>query len=479
MKKFLIPIATAIVLGFVSSCSDDECDHSVIQPDSSSLLDVAGNWYEEATNEEMRYNENGTFYDRYCNTTRSGETEGRWEYDQANRRLTWTYSFMGQTQFSDWTVDDLTEMSLTISSTTVAAHTLERIVESYQLEVGQTANIQFASDYPSYSVSSYTSKNERLASVDNQGVITAEGEKGTTYIKVETDKGNVWVRVTVGDDCLDLWYDYVSLMGADYATVREALGVPSIDGGDGYSFGFTLELSDVASEIDVFLDMNTARVNEMALALKTVPEAEILAYMDAHYYPYEFLGDGYYTTCPSIDESMAVVRYDKENNCIRFLEPGLYSLPDYTNTFGWNTEQIVAQFGELFYGYAMYDLVNIYAYQVWFDIDETTDKVSNYTLFVNGMVVPEDLHALLSSKYNFFSETEGRYNYRDGDSNATSNVGVTYYVEDGMIIFIDLKALRESANSKSRALTSLDALDFWLTPAYVDMIREKATKVKK
>ena len=105
MKKFVIPIAAAIVLGFVSSCSDDECDHSVIQPDSSSLLDVAGNWYEEATNEEMRYNENGTFYDRYCNTTRSGETEGRWEYDQANRRLTWTYSFMGQTQFSDWTGD--------------------------------------------------------------------------------------------------------------------------------------------------------------------------------------------------------------------------------------------------------------------------------------------------------------------------------------------------------------------------------------
>ena len=189
MKKFLFPIATAIVLGF-ASCSDDECDHSVIQPDSSSLLDVAGNWYEEATNEEMRYNENGTFYDRYCNTTRSGETEGRWEYDQANRRLTWTYSFMGQTQFSDWTVDDLTEMSLTISSTTVATHTLERIVETYQLEVGQTANIQFAADYPSYTVLSYTSKNERLASVDNQGVITAEGEKGTTYIKVETDKGN-------------------------------------------------------------------------------------------------------------------------------------------------------------------------------------------------------------------------------------------------------------------------------------------------
>ena len=95
------------------------------------------------------------------------------------------------------------------------------------------------------------------------------------------------------------------------------------------------------------------------------------------------------------------------------------------------------------------------------------------------MVVPEDLHALLSSKYNFFRETEGRYNYRDGDSNATSNVGVTYYVEDGMIIFIDLKALRESTNSKSRALTSSDASDFWLTPAYVDMIREKATKVKK
>ena len=92
MKKYLFLIATAITLGF-TSCSEEECDHIRTgggEPQNS----IVGSWYEEAENEEMRFGENGSFYDKYCNVTRSEETEGRWEYDSKNSKLTYTYSLI-------------------------------------------------------------------------------------------------------------------------------------------------------------------------------------------------------------------------------------------------------------------------------------------------------------------------------------------------------------------------------------------------
>ena len=451
MKKFLIPVLTAIMIAF-TSCGDDECDHNLGQTDPTTSLDVIGNWYEEAMNEEMRFNENGTFYDRYSNPTRCEEIEGRWEYDRDNRKLTYTYLFLGQTQFVDWTVDELTEMILTLSSTTVAKHKVERIVETYNLEVGETANIQFSSAYPSYTVSSYTSNNERLASVTADGKIVAEGEKGTTYIKIATNDGNVWVRVTVGDDCLDLWYDYVSLMGVDYSAMTNVLGEPAVSGPDGYSFAYALELNDIASELDVFLNTSTGLVDEMALALKSnVPEAQILSYMDAHYYPYDGLRyEHCYTTGPEVETSMAIVRYDKENNCIRFLNPSDWTWPDYTDTFGLDTEQIVERFGELFYGVMPYYLLsNVYVESIYFTIDETSGKVTAYQLGVRNSVNTQDILKLLSSKYNLYQtdETNTMFAFRDGETQEDSKIMAVYDIANSIVIYYDLENFRVSSTS--------------------------------
>ncbi len=448
MKKFLIPVITATMIAF-ASCGDDECDHNLGQTDPVASLDVAGNWYEEAMNEEMRFNENGTFYDRYSNPTRSEEIEGRWEYDRDNQKLTYTYSFLGQTQFVDWTVEELTEMSLTLSSTTVAEHKVERIVETYNLEVGGSADIQFSSAYPSYTVSSYTSNNERLASVTDDGKIVAEGEKGTTYIKIATNKGNVWVRVTVGDDCLDLWYDYVSLMGVDYAAMTNILGEPAVSGPDGYSFAYALELSDVASELDVFLNTATGLVDEMILALKSnVPEVQILSYMDSHYYPYDGLGyEHCYTTCPEVENSLAIVRYDKENNCIRFLNPSYWIWPDYTGTFGLTTEQIVERFGDLYYGVLPYYLVsNVYVETIYFTIDETTGKVTAYQLGVRSSVKTQDVLKLLSAQYNLYQtdETNTMFAFRDNETQENSKIMVVYDTVNSVVIYYDLENYRVS-----------------------------------
>lgn len=450
MKQLYYFIALAIVSLCITSCGEDECDHN-IQTDKEEALDVVGNWYEEAENEEMRFNESGTFYDRYCNVRRAAETEGRWEYDKDNSKLTYTFSYLGQTQYADWTVKNLTEIGMTISSSTVADHALERIVESYSMEVGSTQAIQFSTAYPTYSVQSYQSNNPLLADVSSDGIITATGEKGTTYIKVVTDKGNVWVRVTVGDDRLDLWYDYASLLGANYTTLRNILGTYSIAGDDGYSYGYSLaDLNDYAMELDVWLDSSTGKVSELALALKDgVPESEVVSYMNAHYYPYTALGSEYYTTCDSLKNSKAVVRYDKENKCIRFLPTDMFGIPDYTSDFGLTESEIVAKYGELYLGALPYYAVsNQYVSTVYFVIDETTGKVTAYQLTTVDGVDPETIKSLLAAKFNMYRSQDNQFAYRDGETQDSSKVMIVYNATRGTITVFDLLNYGRSSNGK-------------------------------
>ncbi len=443
MKKILsFFIASAIAVSF-SSCGEEECDHIIgSTPEPGESLTIVGNWYEEAENEEIRYNSNGTLYDRYVSPKRSAETEGRWECDYKNNKLTYTYQFSGQTQFADWDLKNLTEFSFVISSETVAEHKLEKIVETYNMEVGKTQQIQFASNYANYTVKSYTSKNSRLANVDVNGIITATGEKGTTYIKVETNNGNVWVKVVVGDDCLDLWYNYQSLMGADYATLRDVLGVPDINGEDGYSYGYIFEINEYVKETDVFLNPVTGIVEEIGMVLNNVPESQVKAYMKAHYYPCSDLGDNYYSTCSNVSESAAIIRYDKTKGIVWFIIPDYFMLPDYTHTFGFTEEQIIAEFGELYMGILpLYDnIFNNYVESVYFLLDDKTGKVTAYQMTLKeGTKLNIVDKFLVSANYNMYKSENGQYAYRDGDSAETSKVMIVYNSNKNTITYYDLK----------------------------------------
>ena len=131
----------------MTSCSDDECDHGIEPCTGCGNPPIVGSWYDEAENEEMRFSANGTFYDRYANYLRCAEMEGQWEFDSKNSKLTYRYPDMGQTQSVDWTVKNLKDLSFTISSSKVADHNLEKIVESYDLQVGETAAIEFSKTF--------------------------------------------------------------------------------------------------------------------------------------------------------------------------------------------------------------------------------------------------------------------------------------------------------------------------------------------
>lgn len=451
MRKFLSFIAAVITLGLVS-CSSDDSDGT-----SSSSLDIVGSWYEEAENEEMRLNENGTFYDKYCNVLRSGETEGRWEYDKANRKLTETFFFMGQTQYNDFTVRNLTENGFTISSENIGNHKFEKIVETYNLTVGATATIKYTNpairnnniEYgQSSTYSPYKSNNERIASVTADGKITAEGEKGTTYIKIPTGNGNVWVKVVVGDECLDLWYDYPSLMGTDIASVRNILGIPSVNGDDGYSFGYVLSLNDYADEIDIFLDEHTGLVDQMALVIKKdIPESLLLNYLKSHYYPSADLGSEFYTTSSTIEKSISVVYYDKAKKVVRFYASDMYRIPDRTCDFGLTTNEIVKKYGELLYGVLpMYDVNSIYVSTIYYTIDKNTNKVTAFQYTVRENISPNIINKHLSAQYNLIASEGNMYGYGDGDSRNTSRIWIVYNADRKNITFFDQDNYGKSAN---------------------------------
>lgn len=467
MKKILSLIALAITIG-MTSCSDDECNHDPIVNGGGG--DIVGSWYEEAENEEMRFSENGTFYDRYANYLRCAEVEGRWEYDKKNKKLTYNYPFMGQTQFVDWTVKNLKELSFTISSTNVADHNQERIVESYDLQIGKTATIEFSKAYPDYSVISYTSNNERIASVTSDGVIKAEGEKGITYIKVNTTKANVWVKVTVGDNCSDMWFDYVGLMGLDYSSMRKVLsrlGDP-YSGEDGYSFGFIHQLHDVADITKVYLCPEDGMVTEVQLLLKeSVPEAEILSYMNSRYYK---LGEsGSYVFYSSVEDqelSKAIIAYNKSDKCVIFNEtqhflhyPHVVDLwTNFVPLFGSDRNQVKSAMDEYGYSFLMSDFNyskdgsdyyyiagNAYAQMVGF-VFNPDKQVSEFWVYMNTKSDANDVYDYLCAKYTEYESESSQYElvfYNDDKS-----LKVTFDLMNGAVVYNKQTMKQHEANNE-------------------------------
>ena len=365
-KKISLAVM-ALIFG-MSSCSEESCDHVTGGSDELSTA-IVGNWYEEAENEEIRFSESGKLYDRYANYSHCGETEGTWEYDSKNNKLTYTFPFMGEMKFIDWTVKDLKENSFTLSSSKNGMHKVEKIVEEYTLNVGETVEIKCGG----FGTWIYGSKNERIASVNPRtGVIKAEGEKGITYIKVSnlatthdqsSSKKAVWVKVTVGDNCADLWYDYVGLIGLDYAGVTKALsrlGTP-VAGTDGYSYAYGHTIHGVADSTNVFLCSEDGLTDEIQLVLKeSVPESAVLSYMNSHYY--KMKGNDsyvYYSSSSDPETSKAIVVYNKQQRRIVFCETQHFYekahvkelWEDFVPLFGANQTAVKKAMGE--YGYKL------------------------------------------------------------------------------------------------------------------------------
>ncbi len=457
MKKNLLLIASAIIL-CLTSCSEVECDHSGEYKGNFEKT-IVGNWYEETMNEEIHYSENGTLYDRSSRWERCEEIEGRYEYDKKNNKLTYRWTFLGQNQQSDYSVKKIEEFNIIIYSDIKGTFSLEKIVEDYNLRVGETVSIKFASERLDYKVLSYSSNNERIASVSSDGIVKAEGEKGITYIKLTTDKGNVRVKVTVGDNCADLWHDYVSLIGMDYNTVHKtlsSLGEPYTQG-DEYALGYIHTFHDVIEISKIFLCPEERTVNEIQLLLKeAVTEAPILAYMDSHYYKFSEDKDiVYYSTVADEEASKAIIAYKKAEKIVYICETQHFFHPhvndlwyDFTETFGKNKESVKSLMEKCGYPFVMsnnnyskngsdyYSIKdNSYASMVGF-VFNPDNQVSELWVYMYPTQDPNDINIYLSQKYTNYPNEETEYNFVFYNDDKTMRV--VHDLMKGAVVYTDL-----------------------------------------
>ena len=443
MKKILFPLLTI----FVMSACDDDCDHKIKIPETGDFnyeyaSSGTGCWYEETENEEFRATINGKFYDKYCNLLRAGETEGSYEISNRGTRMTQSYKFMGQNQFNDWKVSNVKELSFTIASDEVAAHTYEKIVESYTLTAGQTQQINFANDYPAYYVSSYSSTNNHIASVNSAGFITAGNEKGTAYIKISHDQGNAWVKVIIGEDYADLWYDYSVLLDNSYTQMRSLLGNPDETDTENQCYKYKTEMHEIIEYVNVYINERSHTVDQVEMHFrKNVPGEVITSHLNARYY---YLGDGgdtkFYHTSSDIFDSRAIFAFNSSINGIVIMpaEGFLDLWKDFTSLFGQTSDAIKDEMAYMEYPFLMSEISysidgsdyysipeNDYANMIGFVFNKDK-KMCEYWVYLNTDKDASIVYGFLEDKYGNNSPNK--------QENETSSAGeYVFYNKDNTV----------------------------------------------
>lgn len=460
MKKIMYLIALAISF-VITSCSDDSCTHNGSGPTPIDNW-IEGLWYCESDNEEINYGSTGTFYDRYSNVELSGELEGRYEMDYANMKLTYRYSDLGNNYTKDWTVKNPTEFSFELSSDIAPSLKVEKIVEQYKLNVGETVKLCFDADRADINVDSYTSKNDIIASVTPDGSVTAMGGKGTTYIKMATNVGNVWAKITIGDDNKDLWCDYVSLIGADYNTMREyfsRVGEPATDGKDIFMYSTTIHA--YLEYVGVFIDTEEDFITEIQLGIKEgVPPIEIESYLKSRYYWQEKFG--FYTTQPDVETSKAIVMYYKDKGYVQIMEtqgvvnPALWR--DFTKLFGSGKADVKSTMDKYGYsflmssdGYAVdgcdyYSITgNSYVKMVGF-VFNPDKQVSEFWLYVKERsdANATKIYYYLSHKYKEHESSQDSIVFYNDDK----SLKVVFDLKGGAVIYTKLTMKQHEANTE-------------------------------
>lgn len=404
-----------------------------------------GAWYDSALNEYVVYDVNGTFYDRYTNVLGAYETSGRWEYNAAGGKMTEQSKLLGQTQFSDFTVKALTNEYFIFSSETTGDLKYEKVVESVSLPLDGTVTV--SSPYNAYTTGSST--NSRIATISNGGVIKSEGEKGTAFVSLvnPANQCKVWVKVTVGDDCLDQWRDYIPMLGTDYNGMKAFMhDSPKKTSADGLMFAFTNTptILNKIQEVTVVLGSKDKKVIEIMLTFPdVVTTTELETYLKSRFFPSSELGDDYYTNKSNVKKSTVVLFYDKSSNTIHYVDAAYIQvpqLPDYTRYMGYTESQLYATFGQgIFDGAAPYfEVKDTYIKTLYFYMNENTGKVVGYMMDVREEIEEGTIKNMLGRKYNYVGESDGLYGYRDGDSRENSNWQIVYNPSQRTISVVDL-----------------------------------------
>lgn len=322
MKKILsFFIASVIALSF-SSCGEEDCNHFTDGSSDISYSEIAGTWYEPENNEEVRFTESGWYYDKYANHMRCAYIEGR--YEISGNQLTYRYDWAGQSHQVNNTISNVVEgISFKISSSTTGSLTCYRVTDTVNMEPDGEVTL------PSYGLES---PDDRLLSIDGLKA-KANGMKGTLYLR---NGDGTFVKVVIGVETDDLWYDYTSLMGSTVTDVKKMFGTPS-ETKENMIFYNDMSATHDMIEYVTFVYVDDV-INRVELNFKEgVSRYDVDRYLAAKYYKSE-AGDIFYSHKTFEGSSFCAAFSDTGKAVVFFKRPPY--IFDFTSIFKWSASDI-------------------------------------------------------------------------------------------------------------------------------------------
>ncbi len=207
-KLWLLPVALMVAGTFGACCDyEEESSNVIVEPEEK--ISVVGRWLEDVSDPsvgkvmmgETLLNEDGSFYSRTLIVSAAEKLnlnlafEGTYELENGNFTQRYSSPITGGNivDKSKVLLLDKYTFKTEYNSNIVVLH---RIVETYNVEVG--AEVNFAYSDVDFTPSSFTSTDERVATVDENGKIKAL-KRGTAYIKAYASVGTAVAKIVVTD----------------------------------------------------------------------------------------------------------------------------------------------------------------------------------------------------------------------------------------------------------------------------------------
>lgn len=324
MRKLFFNIMMAVTTLMFTACSssDDGITDGGGGSDNGGGVEtfaLAGtSWYNFDFKEEDRYATNRKFYTSFANFDRAAYTEGTYSLD--GNKLTWNYTFQGQNLQQDWILTNIDEVSYKIVSDDNASHVYYKITEEVNMQPGDTVSI---------SQSDLVSPDERMVTISGNKLV-AKDVKGKLFIQ-KADKSVM--KVVIGTEVHDLWYDYTPLVGMTIAEAKEWAGVPSQTTDDYLLYTSMGTTSDYISEVIAWHDGKN--ITELQIILEDgVNDEDIVKYLDSKYYVQSQVSSDHKLYLTNRDGMEGcVLAYYKNTNKIVFIKIP-FSMPEYKSYFG-------------------------------------------------------------------------------------------------------------------------------------------------
>lgn len=215
-----------LLIGF-SSCSKD--DDGMSFP----LENVAGEWYSDYSDEGkvnfiyITFSPDGQFSDREVNIGYNSNydmlVEGTYKYDGKTIKVMSTTKFDPRQYYQEWRVTNVQKYTLKYTEEAVhESFVFHRVVDTYKMNVGDSR--QWSINDASFNALSYCSCDDKIASVDDNGMIHAN-KRGTVFVRGISNTEEAVIKVEIDDSDM-LIDDFAKYIGSGFDNLVKDYGNP-------------------------------------------------------------------------------------------------------------------------------------------------------------------------------------------------------------------------------------------------------------